>query len=376
LPGTTARLTGAWYPFVHFADFNGDGWDDFYLDTDFHGDGSTYPRVWLSDGTGFWTVVAPSALPSEFNFGTIHAVDFQGDGRLDILRLGGVLGGSPPDIGYSSFLNRTNLPPLAPGALTATPPGPAVTLSWQPALLATSYLLEAGSAPGLSDFFAANVGPVMSLSGAPPAGLYFARVRALNAFGVGPPSNEVVLLVSACPQPFAPADFSSSVTGSQLALSWSASAAATGYVLEAGSSPGLSNLFNGNVGPSTSVSGAVPSGLYFLRVRGTNACGPGPASTELDVTVACPSLSAPSGFTAAVTGASVALQWSAVPSATSYLLEVGIAPNVSNLFVGAIGSATSLVAPRVPAGSYAMRVRAQGACGVSAPSATITAVVP
>ncbi len=150
----------------------------------------------------------------------------------------------------------------------------------------------------------------------------------------------------------------------------------TSYVLEAGSSPGLSNLFNGNIGPSTSISGAVPSALYFLRVRGTNACGTGLASTELNVTVACPSLSPPSGFTAAVIGAAVTLQWSPVPSATSYLLEVGSAPNVSNLFVGAIGPGTSLVAPSVPAGRYALRVRAQGACGVSAPSNTVTVVVP
>ncbi len=372
----TDRLTGPWYPFIHFADFNGDGWNEFYLDTLLHEDRSIHPRVWRNNGNNTWTPVAPSALPPEFSFGDIHAVDFEGDGRPDILRLGGVFGGSPPDIGYSSFMNRTGLPPLAPGTLTTTPPGPAVTLSWQAADLATSYQLEAGSAPGLRNLFTGNVGLVTSLSAAPPAGLYYARVRAVNGFGAGSPSNEVALLVGSCPQPFAPTGFASSVTGSLMALSWSGAPGATSYVLEAGSSPGLSNLFNGNVGSSTSLSGAVPSALYFLRVRGANACGAGPASSELDMTVACPSLSAPSGFAAAVTGAAVTLQWSAVPSATSYLLEVGVAPNVWNLFVGSIGPGTSLVAPNVPAGSYAMRVRAQGACGVSAPSTTVTAVVP
>jgi hypothetical protein len=54
-------------------------------------------------------------------------------------------------------------------------------------------------------------------------------------------------------------------------------------MLEAGSAFSLANLFNGNIGTATSLATSVPPGTYFVRVRGVNACGTGPASNELIV---------------------------------------------------------------------------------------------
>jgi len=52
--------------------------------------------------------------------------------------------------------------------------------------------------------------------------------------------------------------------------------------VEAGSVPGLSNLANSDLGsPATAyVASGVGHGTYYVRMRGRNGCGTGPASTE------------------------------------------------------------------------------------------------
>jgi hypothetical protein len=60
----------------------------------------------------------------------------------------------------------------------------------------TSYLVEAGSAPGLTDlgsFPLASVSTTLTGS-APPKGTYYLRVRAENGAGISGPTNEAKLI--------------------------------------------------------------------------------------------------------------------------------------------------------------------------------------
>lgn len=76
--------------------------------------------------------------------------------------------------------------------------------------------------------------------------------------------------------------------GTTVSLSWGASSEnPTSYTVEAGSSPGLSNLVNSDLGSATPslVAPNVGRGLYYIRIRGKNNCGIGPASNEVLVVV-------------------------------------------------------------------------------------------
>ena len=255
---STALLTGRWYPFMRLADFNGDGLQDFYLPHSFGPDPSPTPRFWLNNGNGTFAPVVPSALPPEFGlaYATHLAVDFDGDRRPDIVK---VIGSSGVSISYRSFMNRT-VSPDPPAALTATSAGSAVTLAWHAPTSGSppsSYIIEAGTVPGaanLANFSTGNTLTTFGTGGVPP-GTYFVRARATTAQGTSAASNEAQLLVASGCAPGAPGTPAVAFNnGGTVVLTWTAATGApTGYVLEAGSASGLSNLAVVDVGGVTTL---------------------------------------------------------------------------------------------------------------------------
>jgi hypothetical protein len=69
-------------------------------------------------------------------------------------------------------------------------------------------------------------------------------VRAADAGGVGPPSNEVPVVVAptCAVAPAAPSNLVTSVSGSTVKLTWTAGAGATSYLLLVGSTAGGSDI--------------------------------------------------------------------------------------------------------------------------------------
>jgi hypothetical protein len=185
----------------------------------------------------------------------------------------------------------------APTNLLSSSSGDTVTLTWgAPASgdAVTSYIIEAGSAPGLANL--ANVptnssGTAFSASGI-GGGTYYVRVRAQNTGGTSAASNESILVVGSTgcvTAPNAAANLATTVSGSTVTLTWSPPAggcAPSSYVLQAGSSAGSSDLANANVGAATSyVAGGVGAGTYYIRVRAMNAYGQSGGSNEVVIVV-------------------------------------------------------------------------------------------
>jgi predicted phage tail protein len=199
--------------------------------------------------------------------------------------------------GYSAYSTEISFRigakyrPLKPGGFTGSLQGSVATLSWiAPAGDAedapTGYVVEAGSASGLTNLATVPLGNVTSFQAVNvPSGVYYVRVRAVNELGVGVASDEIVLQPG--PGTGQPLNLTSSGQDSMVQLDWQAPSTGevpTGYLIEAGSGPGLANLAALRVGNATTFSTTAPPGVYYVRVRAVSAYGvAGEASNEIVV---------------------------------------------------------------------------------------------
>jgi predicted phage tail protein len=168
----------------------------------------------------------------------------------------------------------------------------------------TGYVLEASLSPNGAVIASFPVSSTSLTVPGVPNGIYYARVRAVNADGASSTSNEVVVVVpggtGGCSSPpNAPGNLSSNVSGNAVTLTWAAPAAGcapTGYVVQAGSASGLSNLAVINLGNVSTLSASAPPGTYYVRVIALNAFGGSAASNEIVVTVGSPCTAAPAAI--------------------------------------------------------------------------------
>lgn len=179
----------------------------------------------------------------------------------------------------------------APRRMTANVAGAAVTLGWQPGASApapSAYQVEAGTTLGGTDVGVFAVGPSTAVTGTLTPGTYFTRVRGLAGGRAGAASSEVIVTVPATPTPPGPpGPLSATVAAGVVTLRWgAASGNPTGYVVEAGTAPGLANLVAFATGHlDTVLTTAAPPGTYVVRVRAVNGFGPGGSSNEVTVVV-------------------------------------------------------------------------------------------
>lgn len=280
---------------------------------------------------------------------------------------------------------RTAIPgtlPTVPLNLQASVVGNTITVAWQPpaqgAPLST-YILRAGSGPGLSDVYNGPVGNVTTVSSPIPNGIYYIRVLAQNATGVGPATADVVATVGVPPGP--PQNVVATAVGGTIVLNWSPPAgggAISTYIVRAGTSPGASNLFDGAVGAVTSVSGAVEPGTYYLRVLAHGPGGTSAPSNEAAVTIgpSCTVPAAPS-LTGSRSGNVITISWTtpAGGPVSSYTVRAGSASMASNLYNDSVGL-TNTASAAVDPGNYYIRVLANAVCGSSAESNEVLVTVP
>lgn len=269
--------------------------------------------------------------------------------------------------------------PAAPLDFRAAVNGSAVTLEWNPpggGGLPLGYFLSVGTSPGASNLGQdLPLGDVRQISANLAPGAYYARLRAANLVGLGPPTPDVAFQVAAGRQPLTPSGLTVSWSGTVATLSWQAPVSddpldlPTTYVIEAGSRSGLSDQARLNVGPARSYAVDVPPGTYYVRVRGLNAFGASNPSNEIVVS-GRGAPTRPGRLYASGSGSTVTLRWSPPTGdapVTAYVVDVGSAPGLSNLATVNVGAATTFTAS-APPGTYYVRVRAVNARGSSPPS--------
>jgi predicted phage tail protein len=178
----------------------------------------------------------------------------------------------------------------SPTNLTASWSGTTTTLRWGASAAdsaettPTDYVLEAGTSPGRADVASLSLGTATTFSADVPAGVYFVRVRARNANGDSNPTQDLVVAPPGTAP--APRDLVAGGAGATVDLSWAPPAGGdglAGYVLEAGSEPGLADIVTVPIGSATRFTTEAPPGTYYVRVRAVNGRGLGVPSNEVVV---------------------------------------------------------------------------------------------
>jgi predicted phage tail protein len=173
-------------------------------------DGATAVFHWASPATGGvpsqFVLDAGANTPGQFNLvsGIAFGAGFTfaasaPPGTYNVrLRAANAVGSSAGAGELFVTLPGAAIVPSAPALLRANvEPSRLVTLAWTPpfAGVATSYLLEAGTAPGLANLVVFPIGAAPGFQVVAPPGTYFVRVRAVSSAGVSGVSNELQVVV-------------------------------------------------------------------------------------------------------------------------------------------------------------------------------------
>lgn len=205
----------------------------------------------------------------------------------------GGLGAATEDVVVTIGPSGTSAP-SRPLNFQAAMNGTRVTASWSAPSIATGvlgYLLDVGSTSGASNIASLPLTTTGFTYDPVPKGVYFLRVRAYNAAGLGEPSTEKLLVIDgASGPPGPPTLFKSTVTGATVKFDWGLPLqgnAPLRYRLEVGSAPGLKDLLTvETLSPVfTRTFAGVPPGRYYVRLRGANSWGLGAATSDLVVVV-------------------------------------------------------------------------------------------
>ena len=189
-----------------------------------------------------------------------------------------------------------------PIGATASASGSVITANWNHPTAGgepTSYLVEVGDAPGQTakTQITGTARPTLSIGGF-DRGTRYVRVKGVNWAGAGTPSTEIRVEVTGagCTLPGTPTVAILSNVGASFTLGWTApSGNPTEYVLlwanRSISDADLTASFV-NVRPLGTANTAeftnVAANTYYMRIRGQNACGLGPASAQVVVVVGPP----------------------------------------------------------------------------------------
>lgn len=216
--------------------------------------------------------------------------------------------------------------PSAPLNLRAASHNGSIALTWQPpnsngGSAVIEYEVWRGASSGAETLLAdSNLSLSFNDTGLTNGQSYYYFVKARNAQGLGPGSNEV----SATPSgtvvvPTAPQALTAASGNGQIVLSWSApssngGAEITNYNLYAGATSGGETLFLtlGNL-LAYICTGLTNGQTYYYMVSAVNSAGEGPQSNEIS-TIPATTPSAPTISSAAPGNAQIALTWTAPSS--------------------------------------------------------------
>jgi autotransporter-associated beta strand protein len=173
-------------------------------------------------------------------------------------------------------------PASAPGSPTGLFNSTSIVLSWSPVSGAVGYIIRRSTNSAGPFTYVQNITPTTFTDSGLDASLtYYYQVTAVNAAGVSAASVATVV-----PPPLPPVSLSAFPGDSQVILSWTSVAGATGYFLFGGTSSGNeTNLLAANYSGTIYTNTGLANGTnYYYVVASTNATGLSLNSPEASAT--------------------------------------------------------------------------------------------
>ena len=182
------------------------------------------------------------------------------------------------------------------------------------------------------------------------------------------------------PPPNSPTGLGTTISGSTVTIRWTAPVGGTppqGYILSAGTAPGLSNIGTATTTATTLVVPGVPDGIYYIRVVAVSTGGQSAPTPDHLVNVNIGPPGVPQNVMGSVdANGNVQIAWQPSPTGgapSGYYVLAGYAPGATTY--QAPVTTTSVAVARVPPATYYVRIVAVNVAGVSAPSTELTLVV-
>jgi fibronectin type 3 domain-containing protein len=302
---------------------------------------------------------------------------------------------SSPSNEASGTATGDTSPPTAPGGLAASVAGSTVNLTWTAASDNVGVVrynvyrsTTSGFTPSAANRIAQPTGTSYSDAGL-ATGTYYYKVTAEDAAGnVGPASAQAPATIGDTTPPSAPGSLTAGVSGTSIALSWTASTDNIGVVrynvhrgTTSGFTPSAANRIAQPTGLTYSDNGLAP-GTYYYKVTAEDAAGNVSAvSNTASGTIGDTSPpTTPGGFTATGGAGQAALSWTASTDNVAVVrynvyrsTVAGFIPSTSNRIAQ---PTTTSYTDVVGAGTYFYKVTAEDAAGnLSAPSTEASATV-
>jgi fibronectin type 3 domain-containing protein len=268
--------------------------------------------------------------------------------------------------------------PAVPAGVVATAGNAQVGLSWNASTGATTYVVKRGTVSGGPYTQMATRTATSYMDTAVTNGTkYFYVLDASNSAGTSANSAEVnATPVAPVTVPAAPIGVVASAGNAQVALSWSASSGATGYVVKRGTLSGGPYAQVGTPAATNFTDTTVTNGTkYFYVVDASNSAGVSANSAEANATPVAPATApaAPTGVIATAGNAQVTLSWNASTGATGYVVKRGTAGGGPYTQVGTPTAINFTDTGLTNGTKYLYVVEASNRAGVSANSAEVSA---
>ena len=297
--------------------------------------------------------------------------------------------GSTTTVTVTITVSEAPTAPNAPTSLTATAGDGEVSLSWTAPTTGdapTSYKVEQSTdgTTFTASTPATATGTTVTVTGLTNGQQYHFKVTATNSVGDSATASNVVTAtpVAAPTVPAAPTGLTATAGDATVALSWTASPTATSYKVEqstdgttfTASTPATAT------GTTVTVTGLTNGQQYHFKVTATNSVGD--SATASNVVTATPVAAqtvpaAPTGLTATAGDATVALSWTASPTATSYKVEQSTDGTTFTASTPATATGTTVTVTGLTNGQqYHFKVTATNSVGDSATASNVVTATP